>query len=74
MRQTCAHSCSKFVTELLLVFAFRYFHLILFSSELLTALHYAVCNGHTAACQLLLSAEADVNWMDECAFMLKIYY
>ncbi len=74
MRQTGAHSCSKFVTEFLLCFVFRYFHLILCSSGQCTALHVAAYDGHTAACQLLISAEADVNATDECAFMFKIFY
>ena len=74
MRQTGAHSCWKFVTEFLLCFVFRYFHLIFCSSYQCTALHWAANNGHTAACQLLISAEADVNATDGCAFMLKICY
>ena len=74
MRQTGAHSCWKFVTEFLLCFVFRYFLLILCSREQNTALHFAAMNGHTAACQLLISAEADVNATDLCAFMLKICY
>ena len=39
-----------------------------------TALHHAAVRGHTATCQLLISAEADVNATDRCAFMLKICY
>jgi hypothetical protein len=65
------HSCLKFVTEFLLCFVFRYFLLILCSSAQRTALHFAALNGHTAACQLLISAEADVNAKTRCAFMLK---
>jgi ankyrin repeat protein len=37
-----------------------------------TALHLAAEKGHTAACQLLISAESDVNATDWCAFMFKI--
>ncbi len=75
MRQTSAHSCSNIVTEFLLCFVFRYFHLIFCTScYQSTALHKASYNGHTAACQLLISAEADVNATDKCAFMLKICY
>jgi ankyrin repeat protein len=73
MRQTGAHSCSKFVTEFLLCFVFEYFLLIFCSSGQRTALHLAAYNGHTAACQLLISAEAD-DATDECAFMFKIFY
>ena len=39
------------------------------SSVQSTALHVAALNGHTAACQLLISAEADVNAKNKCAFM-----
>ncbi len=74
MQQTGAHSCSKFVTEFLLCFLFRYFLLIFCSSHQRTALHWAARNGHTAACQLLISAETDVNATDRCAFMFKICY
>ncbi len=69
MRQTSAHSCSKFVTEFLLRFVIRYFLLMFCSSYRRTALHLASENGHSAACQLLISAEADVNATDLCAFM-----
>jgi hypothetical protein len=72
MQQTGAYSCSEIVAEFLLCFVFRYFHPIFFSSDQCTALHLAARNGHTAACQLLISAEADVNAADRCAFMLKI--
>ena len=74
MRRTGAHSCSRFVAEFVLccVLVFRYFHLIFCSSIHSTALHFAAEKGHTAACQLLISAEADVNARDGCAFMLKI--
>jgi hypothetical protein len=61
-------------TEFLLCFAFRYFLLIFCSSFQLTALHFAALNGHTAACQLLISAEADVNATDWCAFVFKICF
>jgi hypothetical protein len=72
MRQTSAHSCSNIVTEILLLFFLSIFHLIFFSSGQRcsigqrTSLHLAAHNGHTAACQLLISAEADVNATDEC--------
>jgi hypothetical protein len=56
------------------VFVFRYFHLIFCSSDERTALYFAAEHGHTAACQLLISAKADVTATDECAFMLKICY
>jgi hypothetical protein len=68
----CASSCSKSVAEFLFCFVFRYFLLIFCSSIERTALHYAAVNGHTAACQLLISAEADVNATDLCAFMFEI--
>jgi ankyrin repeat protein len=64
----------KFVTEVLLCFFLRYFLLIFFSSSQRTALHNAADKGHTAACQLLISAEADVNATGWCAFMFKICY
>jgi hypothetical protein len=48
--------------------------MIFCSSEQRTALHDAAIYGHTAACQLLISAEADVNATDLCAFMFKICY
>ncbi len=72
MRRASAHICSKFVTEFLFCFVFWYFLLIFCSSGQDTALHLAAWNGHTAACQLLISAEADVNATDMCAFMFKI--
>ena len=34
------------------------------SSDQRTALHHAARNGHTAACQLLIDAKADVNARD----------
>jgi ankyrin repeat protein len=37
-----------------------------------TALHFAVDNGDTAVCELLIAAKADVNAKDWCAFMFKI--
>jgi hypothetical protein len=55
----------------LLCFVSRYFPLIFCSSEQNTALHFAALHGQTAACQLLISAEADVNATDWCAFMFK---
>ena len=44
------------------------------SSRQRTALHEVHFNGHTAACQLLISAAADVNATDRCAFMFKIRF
>ena len=74
MRQTSAHLCSQFVAEFLLCFVFQHFILIFCSSDQQAALHLAADNGHTAACQLLISAEADVNATDECAFIFELFH
>jgi hypothetical protein len=73
MRQTSAHSCSNIVADFCCVLFFDIF-MIFCSSYQTTALHYAASWLHTAACQLLISAEADVNATDECAFMFKYCY
>jgi hypothetical protein len=68
------------VEILLLNFFLLIFYLIFFSSDQRcsvghrTSLHLAARHGHTAACQLLISAAADVNATDLCAFMFKICY
>jgi hypothetical protein len=74
MRQTSAHSCSKFFTELFLCFVFGYFLLIFCSSRQDTALHFAARNGHTAACQLLMSAKADVNANNRHSDIFELFH
>jgi ankyrin repeat protein len=48
--------------------------MIFFSSSQRTALHLAAENGHTAACQLLISAEADVNAKNKYAFIFELFH
>ena len=64
MQRTGAHLYFEFAADFVLYFGILALLLIFCSSDQRTALHLAAEYGHTAACQLLISAKADVNATD----------
>jgi hypothetical protein len=74
MQQTSALLRSKFAIDVVFHCVFENLLLIFCSSVQRTALHWAAFQGHVEACQLLISAKADVNARNGCALLFEICY